>query len=485
MRIAIAGFQHETNTFSPGQAGIEEFRMADSWPGLLQGSEVVERTRGMNLPIAGAVAAAKGVDLVPILWCAAEPSGPVTDDAFDWISGMILDGLTKADPLDGIYLDLHGAMVTASHDDGEGALLDLIREEFRDLPIGVSLDLHANISRRMIELADLVTVYRTYPHLDMADTGTRCMRRLCRRIGGQKLHSGFRQIPFLVPLHAQYTGMSPCEDLYGFVEQTETDDAYCEIAMGFTAADIHDCGPSVLAYAKTPEKAQELAIDLASRVVAARSRFDTNLLTTAEAIALAQDIEGPTVLADVQDNPGAGGTSDTTGLLHALIDAKAKGAILGILCDPEFVQRARNAGVGSTFDGELGAKAWRIGPPPVAGSYVVDALSDGNVTYTGEMYGGGIATLGPSCMVRLQHPGTDIRVVGSSIRVQCLDRALFTHFGVDPGDTQITCVKSTVHYRADFEPIAGSILNVATPGAFSCELSRADYRKLRPGVEVL
>lgn len=459
--------------------------MADSWPGLLQGNDVVERTRGMNLPIAGAVVAAEGIDLVPILWCAAEPSGPVTDDAFDRINGLILDGLAQTDPLDGIYLDLHGAMVTASHDDGEGALLDLIRREFRDLPIGVSLDLHANISRRMVELADLVTVYRTYPHLDMADTGARCMRRLRRRIGGQRLHSAFRQIPFLVPLHAQYTGMSPCGDLYGSVERTETDDAYCEIAMGFTAADIHDCGPSVLAYAETPEKAQDLATDLASRVVAARSRFDTNLLAPAEAIALAQDIEGPTVLADVQDNPGAGGTSDTTGLLHALIDAKANGAILGILCDPEFVQSARNAGVGSTFDGELGAKAWRFGPPPVAGSFVVEALSDGNVTYTGEMYGGGIATLGPSCMVRLEHPGTDIRVVVSSIRVQCLDRALFTHFGLDPGDTQIICVKSTVHHRADFEPIASRVLNVATPGAFSCELTCADYRNLRPGVEVL
>lgn len=485
MRIAVAGFQHETNTFALGNADIGEFRMADSWPGLLRGRDVIEDTRGMNLPIAGAISAAVGVEVVPILWCAAEPSGPVTDAAFDWISGLILDGIASAGPLDGIYLDLHGAMVTESHEDGEGALLHRIKDAFADILIGVSLDLHANISRRMVETADVVTVYRTYPHLDMAETGARCMRRLRQCIGGGQFHAAFRQVPFLVPLHAQNTGASPCRELYAGISELEAQSAYGEIAMGFTASDIADCGPSVLAYADTRRAAERMADDLVSAFHLHRARFDTSLFEPAEAIALAARHPGPVVLADVQDNPGAGGTSDTTGILHALIEAGSEGVVLGVMCDPEFVQLAQEAGAGAEFDGALGAKTGPVGPPPVTGRFGVEALSDGNVRYTGQMYGGGIATLGASCVVLLRHPGTDIRVVVSSIRVQCLDRALFCHFGLDPASAQIICVKSTVHHRADFEEISGHVLNVAAPGVFPCRIHRDAYQNLRPDVEPL
>jgi microcystin degradation protein MlrC len=212
-RIAIAGFQHETNSFATAIAGLSEFEMADAWPPLLTGSEVISGTRGMNLPITGfaeAAGAHPDITLIPILWCSAEPSGPVTAEAFDTISARILDGLRAAAPLDGIYLDLHGAMITERDFDGEGALLRLIRAEVGpDLPIAVSLDLHANLTQAMVDLATSIAIFRTYPHLDMAETGARCLPRLLSHIAGDRPAKALRHAPYLVPLHAQFTGRSP------------------------------------------------------------------------------------------------------------------------------------------------------------------------------------------------------------------------------------------------------------------------------------
>jgi microcystin degradation protein MlrC len=489
MKIAIAGFQHETNTFASSRAGKDEFLMADSWPGLLIADAVITATRGMNLPIAGAIDFAEHMELVPILWCAAEPSGYVTDEAFDWVSNMLLHGIQAADDLDGIYLDLHGAMVTQSHEDGEGELLRRVRAVVGpDMPIGVSLDLHANISADLVDAATVMTIYRTYPHLDMADSGARCMRYLIEALNKQQYFSAFRQVDFLVPLQAQYTDQSPCRDLYQALNTSVRDDSeWVELAMGFTAADIHDCGPSVVAYAKSTSRANELADEVLARFIANKNNFNTKLISAAEAVELAKKSSAskPIILADVQDNPGAGGTSDTTGLLQALLDAGAKKAVLGVMCDPQVALQAHASGVDSIITADLGSKSGLEGHLPISVRFRIKALSDGQIIYSGQMYAGGVATLGPSCLLAVDDPNVDIRVVVSSIRVQCLDCALFTHFGVVLNQTRIICVKSTVHHRADFEPISSAVINVAAPGAFSCVLNRSDYQNLRFGVECL
>ncbi len=490
MRIAIAGFQHETNTFAPGRADPRAFQVADSWPGMLHGEEVVTGTHGLNLPIAGAVSAASELgetDLIPILWCAAEPCGPVTDEAFDWVTGRILHGLAQAGPLDGLYLDLHGAMVTESHDDGEGELLSRIRAVAPDLLVGVSLDLHANISSRMVEMATLITVYRTYPHLDMADTGARCLEELVRAINGLRRVPAFRQAPFLVPLHAQHTGAEPCRTLYAQLGDAPSESGeYTETALGFTAGDIPDCGPSILAYAETQARADALADAALARLCAAEPHFDIQLLSPADAVRTAKAMPGagPVVLADVQDNPGAGGTADTTGLLRALIEAHAPSALLGVLHDPDIAKRAHQSERGAGITGALGGKSGLPGQYPVEGTFRVLSLSGGQVAYTGEMYGGGTAELGPSCLLAVEDTPGDIQVVVSSERIQCLDRALFTHFGADPDRTGIICVKSTAHFRADFEPGSRGVFNVAAPGTFLCQLEDVPYRNLRPGVRL-
>ncbi len=492
IRIAIAGFQHETNSFGPGRADLAAFEMADSWPGLLRGADVVTGTRGMNIPIAGFAAAAARharVECIPVLWCAAEPCGPVTDRAFDTLSAQILEGLRCATNIDGLYLDLHGAMITESADDGEGELLARIRNLIgHKTPIAISLDLHANVTAQMVELADSLSIFRTYPHLDMAHTGARAFEALMRLIDGTRLARAFQQIPFLIPLHAQHTFADPARALYRSLDSHTTKaGAHVEMAFGFTSADMADTGPSIVAAAPSQEEAERLASYVAAQVLNAESRFDCTLYDPDEAIAkaVAMGADRPVILADVQDNSGAGASSDTTGLLAALIAQEAQGVLLGLMHDPQIAARAHRMGVGAIFDAALGGRHGPAGVAPYHGRFKVEALHDGRVAYTGEMYAGGVATLGPTAALRVLGSAADVQVVVSSVRTQCLDRAHFTHLGLEPEKARLLCVKSTAHFRADFEPIAAAVLCVAAPGASSCRPETIAYTRLRAGVRLI
>ena len=474
------------------KARFRDFEEADAWPGLLIGDDVISGTEGINLPIAGFVEAAGSdtdIELLPILWCAAEPSAHVTDDAFERITGMILDGLRNAGHVDGLYLDLHGAMVTERFEDGEGELLSRIRALVgNDLPIVVSLDLHANVPPRMTRHASSMTIFRTYPHLDMAETGKRAYRLLRRHLSGEPIFKAFRQLPFLIPLQAQYTGASPCQELYGRLDDIISGPVIsADIAMGFTAADIRDLGPSVVAYATDQRTADRVADGLLDAITAAEADFDCGMMSAAEAVeaAMALDISGPVVIADIQDNPGAGGTSDTTGLLAALVEASAEGAILGLLNDPEIAALAHRSGVGAAFEGGLGGKSGLPGQRPFQGQFQVMALSSGNFAFTGDMYRGAIAEVGPTAVLKVLDVGADIQVVVGSRRCQCLDQAIFTHIGLDPRKADIIVVKSTVHFRADFEALASATLVAEAPGAFPCRLENVSYQRLRAGVRVV
>jgi microcystin degradation protein MlrC len=210
-RIAIAGFQHETNTFAPILTPYETFRDGGAWPALCTGQDVIDTLSGLNLPMGGFIDEGDDFDLVPILWTFAEPGGYVTDDAFDRISGMIVDGVKAAGEIDGIYLDLHGAMVTQSHEDGEAELLRRIREVVGDeLPIAVSLDLHGNLSRAFFERASCVAIYRTYPHVDMADTGARARKLLREQLKrGAPFAKAWRQLDYIIPFRPSRPGASP------------------------------------------------------------------------------------------------------------------------------------------------------------------------------------------------------------------------------------------------------------------------------------
>ncbi|MEM9783883.1 MAG: M81 family metallopeptidase, partial [Pseudomonadota bacterium] len=277
-RIAVAGFQHETNTFAPFPTVFADFERADSWPGLLAGDAVLTGTAGLNLPIAGfieAAQAARDTEIVPILWCAAEPGGRVADDAFERIVTMMLERIATDGPVDALYLDLHGAMVTDSHEDGEAVLIRRLRTALgHRRPIVASLDLHANLSAKAALGLDALTIYRTYPHLDMAATGARCFGALASLLAGTRFCRSHYRAPYLVPLHAQHTGSAPCDRLYEALARIDEAGAgRAEIALGFTAADVPIMGPTLYAEAATAAARDRIAAELQDAFLAAERDF--------------------------------------------------------------------------------------------------------------------------------------------------------------------------------------------------------------------
>ena len=487
-RIAIGGFQHETNTFAPVKATWDDFVAADAWPGLVRGEIVIPSVRGINIPIAGAAAALAegGHKIAPLAWAAAQPSAHVTEDAFERMADLLCGLLEAEKGLDALYLDLHGAMVTEHHDDGEAALLRRVRETVGDLPIAVSLDLHANVSRELVELADILVAYRTYPHVDMAETGKRAIAALERLLQTQtKPEKAFRQLDFLIPLVWQSDIDEPSKTLYrrlGEIEEVSraTVLSFCP---GFPFADVPDAGPSVFAYGDDAEIACN---ELCAAVEMSREAFDGTAFGpadgVAEAMRRAASAEKPVVMADSSDNPGAGATCGTAALLAELIRQRAEGAVLGLLYDPQAAAMAHTAGEGSETSLTLGAQSLASDDTPVAGRFRVEKLGDGRFEGTGPYYKGARMELGPMALLREAESG--VLVALTSRKQQAADRAMFRHLGVDPAEQKIVAVKSSVHYRADFEPIADSLVIVDGPGAAPLDPAKLDFRKLRSGVRL-
>lgn len=482
-RIAVGGLHHETNSFAPQPATFERFVEADGWPPLLRGPALLPGSAGINLAITGFIDAARaaGHELVPLTWANACPSGPVTRDAFERLTAMLLEDLAAAGPLDALFLDLHGAMVTEHLPDGEGELLRRLRAVAPHLPIVAALDLHANVSEAMVTLSDALVAYRTYPHIDLAATGARCLPLLERLLAGLPVTKAWRRIDFLVPLPWQCSTIEPGSSLYALLDEIEATDALsATICMGFPPADTPVCGPTIMAYAADQAAAEAAAARLAQAFAAAEPRFAGRLWRAADAVEHAMRSGGdrPVILSDTQDNPGGGGTADTTGLLATLIAARADGALLALLCDPAAAAAAHAAGEGAILHGlALGGHHGPAGVAPIVGDFAVLRLGSGRFTATGPMYGGNRMDLGPMALLRAcAAPGVEIAV--STRRLQAADRAILHHLGIDPAQKRILALKSSVHFRADFELLASEVLIVAEPGANTADPALLPFRHL-------
>jgi len=489
MRIAIGGFQHETNTFAPSQATFDDFLRGRSWPPLARGDEIFDASAGLNVPIAGFIERMRkaGHDLVPTTWAGTSPSAHVTRDAFERIAGMIVDDLESAGALDAVYLDLHGAMVTEHLEDGEGELLARVRSVVgNDVPVVASLDLHANVTRRMVELADALIAYRTYPHVDMAETGERTAHFLLRRFEGlPRPHVALRRVPFLIPLQAACTMLEPTQSIYAQLSKMEGGHVpTLSFTPGFPAADFPECGPVVLAYGQSPDAAAQTADKLRAAIEALEAEFDFPVHTPEDgvrrAIAIARRATRPVVIADTQDNPGAGGNSDTTGMLRALVGANAQRAALGLMVDPEAALAAHGAGQGGTIEIALGGKSRIPGDAPFRGRFAVERLSEGRFTCTGPFYRGARMHLGPSACLRIG----GVRVVVASDKPQMADQEMFRFIGIEPTQQAILVNKSSVHFRADFTPIAEEILVCKAPGPMLADTSDFPWKNLAAGIRL-
>jgi len=485
-RIAVGGFQHETNTFSPVLATFADFEAPDAWPGLTRGSSMFEAVAGINLPAAGFVQEARGLhhDLVPLSWCSAQPSGRVTRDAFERVSAMLLEDLRDCGNVDAVYLDLHGAMVAEHVDDADGELLRRVRSLVgASVPVVASLDFHANVSQQMARCATALVSYRTYPHVDMAECGARAARLLHDLLRGAQVASYLEQVDYLIPLTSQSTLVEPMQSLMHTAEAAEIAPLQSlGVLPGFPAADVADCGPSVYGCGAdafiVATTVRQLAAELRSR----EHEFALDLYTIEQAIAEVGRVPPkrgrPAILADTQDNPGAGGNADTMALIKALVAAGARDVLAGVICDADAAVRAHVAGEGASVELSLGAGSGTLGESPLVARFKVIALGDGRFTGTGPFYRGARFELGPMALLEL----AGVRIAVASRKQQAADQAMFRHLRAEPAEHAVLALKSSVHFRADFGAIAGRILVVEAPGPNIADPAKLPFRKLRPGM---
>ena len=490
--VFIAGFQHETNTFAPSLADWEAFNRGDAFPAYIRGEAMQTQFTGVNIPVGGFIDAAKrhGWQLWPSVWAGASPSSYVTRDAFERIATDLLQDLKQAlsQGIDAVYLDLHGAAVAEHADDAEGELLARVRALIgENMPLVASLDLHANVTKRMLGTADALVAYRTYPHIDMAETGERAAELLQRRLRlGRREALTVHRLPYLISLNAQSTWLQPAKDIYAAIDDIDkAHHSVLSFCMGFAAADFEECAPVLWAYAVEAHQAQAAA-DALHQLAAPPAQWRIDFLeareAVAQALALAAQHTRPVLIADTQDNPGAGGDSNTTGMLHALLQQGAgqrfPGAVaLGLMYHPEVAAKAYAAGVGALIDVVLGVSVTTysgMSDAPLSARARVVAISDGRCVLKGPMMRGMTSQLGQSACLEIE--GVLVAVVSG--KAQLFDREMLRILGITPEAMKLIVLKSSNHFRADFEPIASKVLVAKAIGPMAADPGDLPWRKL-------
>ena len=479
MRIATGCIGHETNTFSSIPTSLDEFKLQRSYH---IGDEIISAFRQTSTITGGFIESSEklGIQIVPLLWTFATPSGKIEQAAYDTLKGEFLDLLRSAGELDGVLLDLHGAMATEEIEDAEGDLIRSVREIVGSLPIVVTLDLHANITAEMAEYSDTIIGFDTYPHVDCYDRGVEAGQVIFDIVQRNvRPTMAFRQLPLLTSPPAQCT-MKPL--MSGVVEQlhaleTEPGVVTATLAMGFPFADIRDAGVTVLVTTNGDQQLAEQHADrFAKYIWDMREAFDLNLVSVEEAIEIANGTDGhPIVLAEGSDNPGGGGPCDGTIILRKFIEADVQDAVIAIIADPESVSLAIEAGVGNTVALNVGGKTIPLHGDPVPLTGYVKTISDGNFVHKGPMARGVRSSLGRTAVVQVG----GVEIILTERRFQPLDAEVLRSVGIEPRDRKLIALKSAVHFRADYTPIAHEILEADTPGVHSADLFSYDYQSVR------
>ncbi len=482
-RVLIAQFMHETNTFSKLPTTLDDYRRR--W--LIEGAAMVPRFTGTRNEIGGYIDAVKKYGWEPV-WAGAAnatPSGKLTKECWETIRDMIVNAAKKAGRLDAICLSLHGAMVTETEDDAEGALLETLRGVVGpDVPIAATLDLHANATVRMASNTSLLVSYRTYPHIDGYERAVQAATLVQEALEGRKKPRCLLVQPAMLEGadHGRTTQPGLMRDLLAKADAYEKEPGIDAVSIqaGFTWADIPVTGPSV-AVSHEPgaeSRARAIARELIDEIWKRRDESSSDYRPISDAIAAARagvGKQGPLVIADGTDNPGGGGYNDTTPVLQALIDAKVENVGFGTIYDPGTVQQAIKAGVGAEIDVVLGGHTDPAMGGPVKAKAIVKLLSDGTFKNDGPMNAGVETSMGPTAVLRID----GIDVVTISNRIQTIDLQVFLSQGIDPTAKSVLVVKSVQHFRAAYAPIAREIVLVDSGGICSPDIHRLKFTKLR------
>jgi microcystin degradation protein MlrC len=460
--VLTAEFAHETNTFNVNPTRYEDF--ISSYGNF--GADAIRERGDANTGLAGFLDVGRehGWEIRHVLSADAEPAGPVTRDAFDrWTQPIIDAARENKDRLDGIAMALHGAMVTEFNEDGEGELLERLRKVVgRDMPIAITLDLHANVTRKMCDLADIIVSYKTYPHIDMRDVA-RHAGDLLQRTMKKEIRPRTIRIhrPMLDEVNGGRTDIGPMIERVAKARayEKEPDVFAVSINSGFGNADIAEVGPTVLVTCQGDlAKHRAFAEAIADDIWENRFEVLNDYLSVEKAAEIAKSYrstKGPLIIADYADNPGGGGYGDSTELLRALLAARIDGACFGPMVDRETAQALHRHKAGDSVQVSLGGKTDpRFGGAPLALAGKLLRLSDGAYTGDGPMVGGLRLTFGPSAVIQVD--GVEILVV--TVPGQMLDLQQFRAFGIDPAAKRVVALKSMQHFRAAFEPIAGKVI---------------------------
>ena len=459
-RVLTAELAHETNTFSRLVTGEQAFK--DRY--VLIGHDAIAARREANTELAGFLDAgqAHGWQIEHVLSAAAAPSGKVERAAFEWLCDPIVAAVERG-RFDGILLGLHGAMVLDFCEDGDGEILRRIRAACGgEIPIAITLDPHANVGREMCSLANIIVSFRTYPHIDMRETGRRAGEILHRTMAGEITPQTIRvSRPMLEETNGGRTDAGPMiARLAAAKEYEEQADVFAvSINAGFASTDVAVVGPTVLVTGQgnlAPHIA--FADTLADDIWERRHEVLNEYLTVEAAAAVAAGFDsrnGPLVIADYADNPGAGGYGDSTALLGALLEAGVQNACFGPMVDGEAAQALHGTKVGAEVRIVLGGKidaAFGGGPLTLEGELV--SITDGRYVGDGPILGGLSRSFGPSAVLLVD--GIEILIV--TIPKQMLDLQQFKSFGIEPERKHVIALKSMQHFRAAFEPIAGQVI---------------------------
>ena len=488
MRFVIAMMQHETNTFSAQPTPYSAFAGATGYamPPTDTDARAAYKDSGFPLDAFLTMADEIGAEVILPIAANADPSGVVDDLAFEQIAEQICTAIMQG--CDAVLLDLHGAMVTQSYDDGEGELLKRIRAIAPTLPIAVTLDMHTNLTQTMVDNADIITGYRTYPHVDMYDAGERAVNTLLGMLAGKvKPKMLWDKRPMMTHLIKQASSEQPMKGLLAqaSLQETEQNILNATVFTGFPLADIAHVSFSCLVVYDALIPAQRLiAKSLVESVLASawqqREQFVYHAKPISDSVALAKKLKGyPVVLADHGDNCGAGGNADSMALIKEALAQELEQVVAGPIWDKAAVASMMSAGVGAqvtlSVGGHCDVPNLSLKGQPLKLTGKVRSLHDGRFRLKGPMMPGFQADIGTSAV--LQVGSMDLII--SSQRCEPYDQAYLTHTGIDLSQKKYILIHSRLHFRASFEPLAKHIVSVAGPGVCQSDYTQFPFKQLR------
>jgi microcystin degradation protein MlrC len=478
-RIAVARLWFEGNAFTPVPTGLDAFHGRE-W---VAGAEGLARYAGSATELGGVAAFAAErpgwrVDLIRA--AAAQPGGPMTAAAFDaWLSEVeagLRDGARADGGWDGVYLSLHGACVTEDDPAADLTAIRRIRALVGATPLVASFDVHANMAEEIAALLDGASVYRTYPHVDMAETAIRALRLLERRLAGEVLHGAIVKLPVVLHSFHMRSAGGPMAEVWAEAAALQAGPV-AEAAPfgGFAWGDTPFAGPCGMAWATDPAAARDAASRIAQAIADRSARFAVTLPGPEAALAAALAAPpGLVALLDPADNPLSGGVADTPGLLRALLAGGPPPVptVFAFLHDAAAVAQAVAAGEGMTRRFTLCARTTDAFGPPVVLDTVVERLTAGRFVNEGPMERGGPVDLGPTCVLR----AGSLRIIVTSRKEAAVDPAFFALHGIDLAATRILANKAKNHFRAAFAERCAAILECDCPGPAALDLGALPFR---------